>query len=214
MRTSSKLLKNPLSKKVVMSLFYYLRHNRFTVLLAVVLLFGVLLGSLALVVFPKDALDVSLLSQLFFESRLNKSFFETISSSFISSFLIVFMLFLMGFWAFSSLVVFIVPLFYGIGIGVSIANLYISFGFQGFLITVLTILPFSLFISLVIIKASCETAKFSFVFFSVLQNSTNPEKNIEQMKKFCTKYFMFLILIFIAAVINGLCSSLFLKFFL
>lgn len=215
MRTSQKLHKNPMSKRVLMSFIYYLRHNRCTVLLALSLLCGVLAGSLILVALPNKNYDFSLLSHFFFESRLNKTFIETVSSSFVSSFLIIFSLFLMGFWALAAPVILVVPFFYGMGIGVSIANLYISFSFQGFLIAALTILPFSLFVSLVIIKASCETARFSFLFLSVLQKQTSsPDKNIEQMRQFCVKYFSYLILVFIAAILNGLCSLLFLQLFL
>lgn len=137
----------------------------FLAVLMILLLVGVLIGSLTLSHMSEENLNnLTFITQGFFKNRTEQTLLQTLWISFSSAGGIILVCFIMGFSAVSQPVELAIPIFRGIGLGTSISYLYISCGLKGFFITAVMILPHAVISSLAILLAVRESIRMSNIF--------------------------------------------------
>lgn len=132
--------------------------------LAILILAGVMIG--AIMAERQDAGTASglhLLSQeLLSRTVASQGFLELFFSSFFSTAILLCAAYFLGLWAVGFIGVFLVALFKGAGIGLSMGYIYIHYGVSGFMICALFVLPWALITSFTIVVACREGLSFSF----------------------------------------------------
>lgn len=188
--------------------------------LMILLLAGVLLGGMVSPYIKES--DISFLANSFLQSRQNEEFFSIFKASLFGTLALVGAIFLLGFSAISSPLLFIAPLFKGLGLGVSIGFLYLSESFNGLLKALLFIVPSGVFSSVIIVLSTNAAIRFSiYTLLCISQNQQKQQNNSNQnssskaspIAALIFKLFIFVVLTVLCACIDGLVSILFRGFF-
>lgn len=132
-----------------------------TVLLAVLFLFGLLLG--VLYIANADSSVLTMLDYLFFssiETRMNHSFPLIFVASVTSSFLFLLASFLGGLTMWGSLFVPLLSILRGFGLGMTAGHVY-SFGVAGVFYQILVVLPGAMFSCFAVLFSAKESIYFS-----------------------------------------------------
>lgn len=128
---------------------------------------GVLIGTLAFSFLKTSTLsDLNLVNNDYLSMRENGGYVEILYSSLLNSSLLIIVLFLMGFCAIAQPAAVLVPIYKGLGFGVTIAQIYSKNGLNGFLTAFILILPCALVSSYALFIAVRESMKMSNRFFS------------------------------------------------
>lgn len=167
----------------------YLLPHVFTIIFAVILLLGVIVGTLLTKKIGIDALsDLGIITKEFIEVKAGQTFLQNFSSSFISGFLYLLILFFMGFTAIAQPLMLGVVFFKGLGVGLSMGYAYSTLGQNGILAALVFLLPNALFIAFSILWAAKESLKLSVLFFFKLLSDDNHTALGKHAKKMCVKY--------------------------
>ncbi|MBC8569583.1 stage II sporulation protein M [Zongyangia hominis] len=167
----------------------YVVPNLFTLLFAVVLILGVVTGSLLTKSIDLGTLsDLGLVTLEFIKVKVAQSFWQNFVFSFTSGFIYLFVLFLMGFTAISQPLMLGVVFFKGLGLGLSMGYAYSTMGQSGILASMVFLLPNALFISFAILWAAKESFKLSVLFFCQLLPNQSESRLGKMAKKLCVKY--------------------------
>ncbi|MGN0661426.1 MAG: stage II sporulation protein M [Oscillospiraceae bacterium] len=174
-------------------------------------LFGVLLGTV-LVWILNDSQQTSLkaITQGFVESRANQGFLEIASSSFFSAAVYLIIAFFLGFCAISQPISLLLPFFKGMGLGLSMAQIYLEYGFSGIYICLASILPNALIVIFAVILAARESIRLSNVFLhSAMRGSSGEERGL--VKNYLLKFTILFLMALAAAVADGVLCLIFSK---
>lgn len=174
------------------------------------LILGVALGSLTVRYGSAELMDeLHNLLASYILNRADQMFLPAFLSSFTVNFLLVFLLFVLGFCAVAPPVILLAAVARGFSIGVSIGYLYGCSGFSGILYAIQNLLPVSLIDSFTMVLVCASSYKMSSIYFSLFTHSL-PENSIQDASgTYLTKFIVYTILIFIAALLDGICCSLF-----
>ena len=124
------------------------------ILLMTLLLIGVLIGTLAFCNMSQDDFNnFSFITQMFIKKKSEQTFLQSLINSFSTSASLLLICFFLGFSAISQPVEITIPIFRGLGLGASIAYIYVTYGIKGFLISLLLIIPNAVISSISIIMA-------------------------------------------------------------
>ena len=114
-----------------------------------IIVFGFVIMGVALATACFYALDKSSLMQLSFVSdylsdkRLASNPTDILFSSFVTGTLFLIFPFVLGFCAVSKPVLYLIPIFRGIGLGTAICSLYYQLGYKGIIVALVTVIPSS-----------------------------------------------------------------------
>lgn len=174
------------------------------------LIYGILITCLN---FDDVGLKCCELIKSFLKARLAQSFFLTCIYSFLSYFVPVLFIFTLGFFPVSQPVFFVVPIFYGLGFGLTISSLIVFKGFEGFFIILLEVFPFAL-ISIFVLVLSCkEGFRFANRTFKrvFLKKKAAKLSYGEEVKAYGFKFAALFCFQLIASVLDGFCNFVFVK---
>lgn len=158
----------------------FLYRNRLLLLLFMLLLLGELIGSFMMRGTELSASGtLPFLTQGFLAARGEQSLLETFTSSLSSSALLMLPAFLLGFCAIAQPVIVFLPLFRGLGLGLSMAYLYAAYGWRGVFACLVLILPNAVLSSLAILMACREALRMSALFLSCAFGTGSPPADPE-----------------------------------
>lgn len=119
---------------------------------------GVFLGALAVSwLGPEAAQDLMTIMGNFFESRQQQNLTQTFLSAFSAPAFLLILLFFCGFCAISAPVIAAVPVFKGLGFGLTAGSVFAAYGIDAFWYVAILLLP-NLLISSVILILACRQA--------------------------------------------------------
>lgn len=180
------------------------------ILLMTLLLIGVLIGTLAFCNMSEDDFNnFSFITQMFIKNKSEQTFLQSLVNSFSTSASLLLICFFLGFSAISQPVEITIPIFRGLGLGASIAYIYVTYGIKGFLISLLLIIPNAVISSISIIIAARESIKMSnmFTFFAISNNCENNMKSC--IKLYLLKFVILFVIIGLSSVIDSLLAFIF-----
>jgi len=196
------------------SFINYLRKNRIILILSTFFLLGILLGVL---LFNKSEISQEL-SKSFYDEfltlRINKKFFYILFNSFLSSFLLIFSLFIIG----TSMVGLVLSPFFvcvsGYLYGAFLSFLYSTHSLKGIAFNAIIIIPSAIFILLCLLLSARESLNFSCELIKLTFKRNYASGNIfDFFKNYCGRYIVLLVLLLISSVIDAAFSVLFLDYF-
>lgn len=156
------------------------KTNRTILLLAVLFLFGVLLG--AVYITKADSAILDTLDYFFFSSiktRMSHGFFQIFAASAASSFLFLLCIFFGGLTMWGAFFVPVFSVFRGFGFGLTAGYVY-GFGAMGVLYQVMMVLPGAMLSGFAIFLASREAIQFSGKINLVHRARTKPHRYVKQ----------------------------------
>lgn len=158
-----------------------------------------------------DSLDFFFLTN--FTLRSQYGALDIFISSFAAAFVFLLCVFLLGLSAWGLPVIPLVPMFKGLGFGLSVGYLYAAYGMSGIWYNLLIILPGAFLNSLVLLSASCIATKHSVKMLSVLVHSNISEDMHKEFCKYLYKMMWLLIILAISCVVDMVFTLLFAGFF-
>lgn len=182
------------------------RENWGMVLLALILLTGVVLGTIYARTAGFQALDrLDFIFAGNFKARKTEPYLSIFTASFASSFLFVFTCFLCGLSMWGTIFVPAVLIFRGFGLGLTSGYLYAAYGWRGILYNLSVILPGAFFCCLSILMASMEAMRFSRLIASGSVNASARNS----LKDYAGRFGIILLIACFAAGIDLLLSICF-----
>ena len=193
----------------------YLRKISLIKVLFVLFVLGMIYGAALIGLNQDEALgQLGGVMQRFISKRAEQSVIVTLISSFSSSMVLIIILFLIGFFSIGQPIAFFVPVFQGLGVGLSTAYLYSSRGVGGVLFCLLLIVPSAFISTFALILGSRESIRFS----SKNLKTLFPQKFNQNMKGELGLYLKrFAALTFFqatSAIVDAICTFLFARFLL
>lgn len=198
-------------KKIFLS-FSFKKINLFKTLFFL-FTFSFLFGTILICVNHTETLNqLNFLIQKFLKNRVEQSVFITFFSSFSSSAISIILLFFLGFFPLAQPVSFFVPVFHGLGLGLSTAYLYSFRGLKGIFFSILILAPSEIIYTLILLLA----AKFSIQFSNMNFKNLFPEKFKQKSKgtvKIYVKRFSYLLCLeLMGALTDCITTFLFARF--
>ncbi|SDN43173.1 stage II sporulation protein M [Acetanaerobacterium elongatum] len=206
-RTTLNSLRN--SRTYASDVLKFVLRNRLVYGMFALFLVGIAAGSLT-VKYCNEPIAGELATVLsgYISKRVEQTFLSAFLSSFTVNFLILFLLFFLGFCAIGIPFIMFASTAKGFSLGVSIGYLYAACGTTGIWYAVENLVPVSLIASFAIILACASSYKLSGIYFSLFSNKNESSIAIAA-EAYLTRYIVYTVLIFIAALVDGLCCSLF-----
>ncbi len=205
------------SKKRKKSLLFSFRLSNMSLfkILLILFLLGMVYGALMVGFGQAQTSDqLSILTDQFINKRAEQSIVFTFFNSFSSSMLLLFAAFLLGFCAVGQPGSFFIPLFRGLGLGLSTAYLYAQRGWQGALFTLILILPTAAISTFALLLASKESIRFSNRMFKMLlPDRFESDIDGDTLRLYLLRFFVLMGLIALSALVDTLCTFLFAGFF-
>lgn len=146
--------------------------------------------------------------------RADQDILNTFFNSLFSNFIILILVYLLGFGALSQPISFIVPFFYGLGIGVSAGYMYKESVITGFLYTLSMIIPHAFIMLVAVILGVRESIKLSNLFLGTFIPKFHGELDINVVKKYNQKFLVLSVLAFISSVVDCIFTYLFIGLFI
>ena len=190
------------------------RKNNSLTGLAVLYFAGVLAGTVLYCIPNSEWIEIlDNITGNFISGRLGQSFSEMLVSSFSGSFILLLVCFLLGFSAIAQPVELIVPVFQGMGAGVSAAGMYGSYGVSGIGISMILVIPGAVISAFAIIIAAREAIKLSScIYFSVFVKEQTGEA--PDFRLYFTKFVILCAMLIAASLAESLITFLFEDFWM
>ncbi len=175
--------------------------------------FSFLFGTILICVNHTETLNqLNFLMQKFIKNRTEQSIFITFFSSFFSSAISIIVLFFLGFFPLGQPVGFFIPVFHGLGLGLSTAYLYSFRGLKGVFFSILIIAPSEIIYTLILLLAAKFSIKFSNMNFKNLFPEKFKQKNKETLKLYVKRFTYLLCLELMGALTDCTTTFLFARF--
>lgn len=183
-----------------------------------IIVFGFVIMGVALATACFYALDKSSLMQLSFVSdylsdkRLASNPTDILFSSFVTGTLFLIFPFVLGFCAVSKPVLYLIPIFRGIGLGTAICSLYYQLGYKGIIVALVTVIPSSVIMTYALAVGIREASCISGYLFSVMFTDRNYSGMINAVKLYCVKFLVLEAVTTVGAAVDALSIFLFSNF--
>lgn len=178
--------------------------------IALLMLFGVLLGVLAFCFFNKEViLNLANIEDDFLNIRLSENYLSILFSSLLNSSVIIVLLFLLGFYPFAQPLEIIIPIYKGLGYGVTVAQLYYTNGAKGILMSLILILPNALISSYAVFIGVRESLTLSNGLFSHMFLYRKFDNIKETIKLYSVKFLVLEAIISLSSAIDCICCLLY-----
>ncbi len=121
----------------------FIEKNCFFILIIGLMISGVFIGTFAFCNMNDTVVkSLSFISQSFIETRSSENFLSVILDGFYSSTIQLSIIFLLGFCCISQPITLLFPFVKGLGLGVTLSQIYASIGYKGFFVILFLIVPF------------------------------------------------------------------------
>ena len=152
-------------------------------------------------VFCGNINDEALLIEKFFYNRFELTFGQAVINSFAGVAGLVVICAVLGMGAFFHFAEFSVPLFYGLGSGILLAEFNYSYGIKGMMLGYLIIVPYIVVSAMIVVVAAREAVSMS----NVMLNNLIGRKDFRKinLELYITKYIILLMILFVSALADG-----------
>lgn len=170
------------------------------------ILIGVFIGT-AVYILKDEPLSGSLneLNTDYLSLRSGSSYMSVMITSLFNSTILLAILFLGGLCAVAFPVVLVVPIYKGLGIGCSVAELYASMGQKGFIYALILILPSAVISCYALMIGTREAYRMSIECFGAIFKSKIYTVS-ENAKLYLVKFLILEAILSVSATIDSLCS--------
>ncbi len=187
------------------------RNSKPNVIFRIMLLMiaGVLIGTLAFSFIKTSTLsDLNLIENDYLSMRENGGYVKILYSSLLNSSTLIIVLFLLGFCAIAQPVSVLIPVYKGMGFGVTIAQIYSENGVNGFFSAIILILPCALISSYALFIAVRESLRMSNRFFSqaFLDRRCESDSINDYVKLYAVKFLVLEAVTAVSAAVDCLSS--------
>lgn len=187
------------------------RNSKPNVIFRIMLLMvaGVLIGTLAFSFIKTSTLsDLNLIENDYLSMRENGEYVKILYSSLLNSSMLIVVLFLLGFCAVAQPISVLVPVYKGMGFGVTIAQIYSENGVNGFFSAIILILPCALISSYALFIAVRESLRMSNRFFSqaFLDRRCESDSINDYVKLYAVKFLVLEAVTTVSAAVDCLSS--------
>ena len=138
---------------------------------------------------------------------------HSVADNFINSFrntgFLIIILFILGFGAVSQPIEAFILFYRGVALGISVSYTYFHYGFKGFLIALLVILPHAVGSSIILILATRESIRSSNMFAGFAFAGKGNDKANSQVRMYFIKFIVLLVLLVISSILDSLLSGAF-----
>lgn len=182
--------------------------------LMVLYLLGALIGTFLYC--SPDIVSIENLSKFsgsLIDSRLGQTFLQTLVNSFSGAFLLLLCCFILGFGAIFQPVEIIIPIFRGLGMGVSLAGMYSQFGISGFGISLILIIPNGIISAIVLIIGVREAIRMSNSIGMVVFSQKSGFEPVDYRLYF-TKFVILSAILVVSSLADSLLTFLFAGFWI
>lgn len=142
-------------------------------------------------------------------NRAQRLFLPAFLSSFTVNFLVLLALLFLAFCAIAPSVVLLAAALRGFSLGVSVGYLYLTAGLDGMVFALQHQVPSAVISSFVLVLACASSYRLSKIYFSLFWHGVSDSAIPEAAGACLTKYILYTILTFLAALIDGICCLLF-----
>ncbi len=179
----------------------------FLIALAVI---GIFLGVMSFCFMDDNFLSqISLAQQNFMEIRKNQDFVHILIKSLSSSTIFLTCAFLLGFSAISQPLEIMIPLVRGLGLGVSVAQIYSQNGKSGILTSLVLILPCAVISMYALAVGVREAVGLSNIFMTNGLCSGQTNGMLDSIKLYVTKFLVLEAVTAVSAVVDCICTVAF-----
>ena len=190
---------------------HYTKKNNVLLFLCALFLVGVLLGTLLLRSADADTWDIlGKLTSGYLSSRKDATLLQNFWSALGPMLLFLVGVFLCGFSAVSQPLEVLVPLFRGLGYGISIASLYAGYGTSAIGYVALFMLPGMVFTTLALCFCCRESLRLSGSFFAAMNGQ---DKGFYSLRAYLARYVTSAIVCVLAALLEAALYFVFAGFF-
>ena len=186
----------------------FLKELYLPLLFTAVAVSGLVLGCISVSRADEKTLDfLSLLTGGFVQSSASVSehFFSAVGSDFIMLFILYFLGFLLFSYPFSALLV----LFCGVGVGVSVGFLFRTYGVNSILYSAVLIAPSASVSILTLIFASCESVKMTTFLFKRCFSKDALPLNREKFTKYSLQFLSFSCILVLSGILDTALNRIF-----
>ncbi len=200
-----------LKKKAFFSV--YLKNINLIKILFVIFIVGMIYGAMLIGLNRDEAVNqLGSMMQKFIDKRIEQSIFITFASSFFSSMVLIVILFFTGFISIGQPIAFFIPMFQGMGIGLSTAYLYSSKGINGIIFCLVLIAPTTIISTLTLLLGSKESIRFSNKILKTLFPQKFDQNMQGELKLYLKRFSALTIFQLISAFTDTICTFLFARF--
>ena len=200
-----------LKRKAFLSL--YLKNINLIKILFVIFMVGMIYGAMLIGLNRDEAVNqLGSIMQKFINKRIEQSIFITFASSFFSSMILVVILFLVGFFSIGQPIAFFIPMFQGMGIGLSTAYLYSSKGISGIIFCLILIAPTTIISTITLLLGSKESIRFSNKNLRTLFPQKFDQNMQGELNLYLKRFSALTIFQLVSAVVDTMCTFLFARF--
>ena len=177
---------------------------------------GVFLGVILYGALSGERLDaLNDITGSFVYGRLNHTFWETLVNSFSGAFLLLTACFWLGFSAAAQPIELLVPVFRGLGAGVSLSGMYGSFGAAGIGMSAVLIIPGAVLSAFALIIAAREALELSGKIFSSVFGRNAASGGIGgtiDFRLYITKFAILFVILTVSSLADSLATFIFAGF--
>lgn len=184
--------------------------NSFFAFLVGTILIGVVLGTIAYCFMSDDFLkQMSLAQENFLEIRKKSDFALILMKSLSSSTMFLGAVFILGFSAIAQPVEIAVPLVRGMGLGVTMAQVYSQSGSKGILTCLIIIVPAAIISTYALVVGTREAIGMSNLLFSNSLSDKATEGMLSAVKLYGTKFLVLEAIMAVSAAVDCICTIIF-----
>lgn len=171
---------------------------------------GIFIGSLTV----KYA-DTGVMAELdqmfagFISLRARQLFLPAFLSSFSVNFLVLLVTFLLGFCAIAPPLILLFSVARGFSVGITISYLYSGAGGTGFIYAVQNLVPAALISSFAMVLACASSYRLSGMYYSLFSHGLTDAAVNEAVRAYLTRYAVYIIIVFLSALTDGICCMFF-----
>ncbi len=193
MRTRTNYRSRMRNRSLPEPILSYMRRHRASVVFSGMFIAGVALGSSAVRTLSGDlAQGLAALLRGFVDARTTQALGQTLASSLSQNLVLIIILFFSGFCAIAAPIIYMVPLFKGLGYGLTAAALLAVYGVRALPFVGFLLLPNTLLSALIIVAACEEALKMSRTFLAVIRPIDPPRSSGSPTPgRYCLKFGLF-----------------------
>lgn len=182
--------------------YYFVQRNRKLFILAALLIVGIILGTVLAKYASQESLQiVESITKSYLDQRQNQAVYITFLSSFGVSAGIILTAFLCGFCAISQPIIFLMPVFKGLGFGLSTGVLLADFSVTTIKYFLIYLLPNMIITSFIILFACKNALDFSNMCFNNIINKNKREDAL--IGPYILRFLIFICLALICACVDA-----------
>jgi hypothetical protein len=190
----------------ITGLYVRLRRNPAAVLLTASFCIGEITAASACISGKSEAFGE--IAGIFFSSRLDGTFTETVINSFSGAFLLILLCFVLGLGAVSQPIEAAVPFFLGMGTGTVLTEMNAAYGIKGLGASVFLVLPCAVSSAFAVITAACEAVKMSCCIAGMLWGKSDARSDRPDLRLYLAKFLTLTAFTAVFSLIQGIITFL------